>query len=900
MHDEVDFLIKENEKLKKENKYLKRLLEENDIHYAEIREVENVEYTKDEKIKIYTSYFKGRNDIFAERYFRKSDNQKGYSPVCRNKYSINCDLQKYARCKGCPHKDYYGMSNVDLLNHFRGKKSYGIYPMLDGDECYFLAVDFDEGDFFKSAINFKNICIKYGIDCAVEISQSGLGAHVWIFFEQPVKAKNARKIGDFILNKAFVCSNGISLKSFDRFFPSQDLLEKGGYGNLIALPLDGSLISEGKTVFVDDNKLPYENQIAFLSSVKKLTVAEVEILLEKIKQANEIDILPKNVTKNLQLKSSDFLDKVVVYYNNDLQISKNILSTKAMKYMMRLGSVVNNEFYDKQRMRQSTYNTPRVWQLFKEEENFINIPRGCLKDLILIFEFLKIEYEIIDRREEGQEIEVELCKNLRSDQETALVNIMCEENGVFVAPPGFGKTVIAAALISEYKRNTLVLVNNVSLIDQWKERLNEFLQVNYEYKKEKDKFGVYYGAKKKLTGNIDIASIHSFDDSVESNEILSKYGMIIVDEVHHLAARTFERVLRNTNTKYIYGLTATPKRSDRNEKIIYKTIGDIIYEHQNTHSELSKILIPKITNFRLTSKDKLLSYVEQCNKLVSNEERNKLIIEDIKTCILKKKNIILLSERIEHIRCLYEKISEFCNNVYIINGQMKMSEKKEVSQQISNICEDGYIILATGKYIGEGFDLPSLNTLFITMPFKWEGTLSQYVGRIHRTVADKTEVCVYDYVDLKVPMFSKMFGKRLRSYKKHNYKLNNEFFGQDTILFDKNSYKPKLIEDIRCAKKEIVLLINNYDVRCLSNIIIEAQDLCIRILSLNNFEELNVKDYNVIIEKCNSNGNAIIIDGEVIWYGDINPFKENIYDDSIMRIDDEVYAKEIILEVKNQ
>ena len=154
--------------------------------------------------------------------------------------------------------------------------------------------------------------------------------------------------------------------------------------------------------------------------------------------------------------------------------------------MMRLGSVVNNEFYDKQRMRQSTYNTPRVWQLFKEEENFINIPRGCLKDLILIFEFLKIEYEIIDRREEGQEIEVELCKNLRSDQETALVNIMCEENGVFVAPPGFGKTVIAAALISEYKRNTLVLVNNVSLIDQWKERLNEFLQVNYEYKKEKD------------------------------------------------------------------------------------------------------------------------------------------------------------------------------------------------------------------------------------------------------------------------------------------------------------------------------------------------------------------------------------------------------------------------------
>ena len=819
--------------------------------------------------------------------------------MCHNKRTIRCDLQKYASCKGCPYKDYYGMTTADLLNHFKGKKSYGIYPMLDGDECYFLAVDFDEGDFFKSAINFKNICSRYGMDCALEISQSGLGAHVWIFFEQPVKAKNARKIGDFILNKAFACSNGISLKSFDRFFPSQDLLEKGGYGNLIALPLDGNLISAGKTVFVDDNKLPYENQIAFLSSVKKLTLTDIEILLEKIKQENEIDILPKNITKNLQLKPSDFVGKVVVYYNNDLQISKNILSTKALKYMMRLGSVINNEYYDKQRMRQSTYNTPRVLQLFKEDENFISIPRGCLNDLKLIFDFLKIEYEIVDRREEGKEIDVEFCKELRIEQEIALVNIMSKDNGVFVAPPGFGKTVMAAALISEYKRNTLILVNNVNLISQWQERLNEFLQVKYEYKKEKDKFGVYYGAKKKLTGNIDIASIHSFDDSVESNEILSEYGMIIVDEVHHLAARTFERVLRNTNTKYIYGLTATPKRSDRNEKIIYKTIGDIIYEHQNSHSELKKVLIPKATSFRLSSKDNLLSYVEQCSKLVSDEERNKLILEDIKNCILEKKNIILLSERVDHIRYLYEKVSEFCKNVYIINGQMKASEKKEVSKQISDINEDGYIILATGKYIGEGFDLPSLNTLFITMPFKWEGTLSQYVGRIHRTADNKTEVCVYDYVDVKVPMFSRMFSKRLRAYKKHNYKLNDEFFGQDTILFDKNSYRPKLIEDIRCAKNEVVLLINSFDVRCLSNIIIEAQDLCIRILSLNNFEELNVNDYNVIVEKYNSNGNAIIIDGKIIWYGDINPFKENIYDDSIMRIDDEVYAKEIILEVKN-
>ena len=898
MNIETEYLIKENEYLKKENNYLKRLLQENNIVYSQIRVVENVDYSKEEKIKIYSDYFKGRTDIFAERYFRKLDNKKGYSPVCSNKYSINCNMKKYIACKECPYKEYYGMTNLDLLNHFKGKKSCGIYPMLDGDECYFLAVDFDDGDFFKSALTFKSICDKYAIDCAIEISQSGLGAHVWIFFEQAVKAKNARKIGDFILNKAFATSKGISFKSFDRFFPSQDYLEKGGYGNLISLPLDGSLIGEGKTVFVDDNKLPYDNQIAFLHSVKKVSIEEMELLLEKIKLENEIEILPKNITKNIQLKSTDFIDKVIVYYENDLKISKNVLSTKAIKYMMRLGSVINNEFYDKQRMRQSTYNIPRVLQLFNEDDKFISIPRGCLKELISIFEILKIDYEIVDKREEGKEINIEFVKTLRAEQEAALSNLLCDENGVFVAPPGFGKTVISAALISEHKKNTLILVNNVSLISQWHERLDEFLEINYEYKKEK--FGIYYGAKKKLTYNIDVASIHSFDDSIESNEILSKYGMIIIDEVHHLAARTFERVLRNTNSKYIYGLTATPKRSDRNEKIIYKTIGDIIYEHNNNISALTKILVPKITNFRLSGNDKLLSYAEQCNKLAFNEERNNMIIEDVKLCLEENKNIILLSDRVEHIKYLYEKVKCFCDNVYIINGQMKNSEKREVSELIKNINANGYIILATGKYIGEGFDLPSLNTLFITMPFKWEGMLSQYVGRIHRILADKKEVCVYDYVDLKVPMFSKMFGKRLKSYKKHNYHLNEEFFNQDTILYDRKTYKIKMIDDFRCTKNEIILLINDFDEQCLSNLLNDMQDIVIRILSNCSFEKISINQDNIIIENYESSANAVIIDGHIIWYGDINPFKENLYDDSIMRIVDESYAKEILSEIKNK
>ena len=897
MEKEIVQLIKENEKLEKENKYLKRLLEKNNINYIETRCIEEIKYSKDEKINIYASYFRGREDVYAVKYLDKKDNKKKYTPVCQNAFSVMCDKSKYLGCRECPHKVYLGITHNNLIEHFTGKKSYGIYPMLDGDKCYFLAVDFDDGKYFNSALCFKNNCAKYGIDCAIEISQSGSGAHVWIFFEEAIKAKNARKIGDFILNKSFLDNNGISYSSFDRFFPSQDYLEKGGFGNLIALPLDGKLIFEDKTVFVDDNKLPYLNQIAFLGSVKKMSLNDVDILLEKIKQENEIDILPRNVINNINLKSSDFLDKVCVYYDNDLQILKRVLSKKALKYMMRLGSVINNEFYEKQRMRQSTYNIPRVIQLFKEDDNFISIPRGCLKDLISILDYFHVEYEIIDNREEGKDIDVEFNGTLKPEQEFALANVMSKDNGVFVATTAFGKTVLATALISEIKKNTLILVNNTNLIEQWKEKLNQFLEVNYEY--HKDKFGVYFGQKKKLTHKVDIASIHSLDDSKESNEILSNYGVIIIDEVHHLAARTYERVLRNTKTKYIYGLTATPKRCDGNEKIIFKVIGDIIYEHQGVDYEMNKLLIPSFTLFRLNREDKLLSYAEQCNRLANDEKRNDLIITDIKNCLSQRRNIIVLSDRVEHVKFLYGKIKEFYEDSYIINGQMKISEKRNVMEKINNINENGYVIFATGKYIGEGLDLPSLNTLFITMPFKWEGMLAQYVGRLHRYTGNKKEVTVYDYVDIKTPMFAKMFNKRLRAYKKHNYVVNSDFLIRDALIYDKNSYDTKLMEDIRCAKKELILLINCFDYIPLSRILVESKNLTIKIISSQNFDSLDLKFKNVLIEINDSPINAIIIDRELIWYGEINPFREDIFGESIMRIDDEAYAKELIDDAKS-
>ena len=731
-----------------------------------------------------------------------------------------------------------------------------------------------------------------GIDSLVEISQSGNGAHVWMFFEEPIKAKKARKIGDYILSKAFCLNNNnITFKNFDRFFPSQDYLEKGGYGNLIALPLDGKLIGENKTVFVDENKVPYDNQIGILSQIKKLSINEIELLLERIKQENEIDILPKNILKNLNLDQKDFADNLKIIISNDIAINKSDISLTAKKFLMRLGSIHNKEFYEKQKIRQSTYNIPRVLQLFKEDDSFIYLPRGCYDELVDVFRMLFINYEVIDNTNKGETIDVTFNGELYDYQKIAQDEMLKYNNGILSASTAFGKTVLAISMVAKLKTNTLILVNNINLLKQWEDKLNTFLNVKYEYKK--NKFGLYYGQKKKLNYKVDIASIHSFEDNEKRNEILSKYGMIIVDEVHHVAARTFEQVIRSSTAKYVYGLTATPKRSDGNEKIIFKTIGNIIYEHKDKKNTFDKVLEPRLTSFNLESKDKLLSYVEICNKLVENEERNNLIVTDIKNNFNNKKNILVLTDRVEHTKVLKEKIQEFTDKVFVINGQMKTKEKNLINKQINLIKVDGYIIIATGKYIGEGFDLPSLNTLFLTMPFKWEGMLSQYVGRLHRISENKNEVKVLDYVDINIKMFSNMFNTRLKGYRKLHYSLIDGFEFNQNKLLSKHEYFDALLKDIENSN-EVTLTIVDYSFEKLANLlsIIKGK---ITIISSKEYPKLPNNNLEIINKEVSVN--SIIIDNKLVYYGGINPFIEINYDESIMRIDNIDFVKDFTKEI---
>ncbi len=878
-----DELLNKYNKLLKENEYLKGLLKKNNINFEEVKIIDKVEMNNDEKIELFLSYFKGRSDVFATRY-ESTEGKTGYSPVCKNRFANGiCDFRKYKKCIGCPNKEYYGFNSKDIEDHLKGKKTIGVYSMLDGDICYFLAVDFDDKDFMECANEFRRTCKVYGIDCAVELSRSGSGAHVWFFFENAIKARDARKIGDFIMNQTFNKSKSITFASFDRFFPSQDYLIKEGYGNLIALPCQGEKVKEGKTVFVDENFIPYESQSSFLRSVRKLSDLEINVLLEQIKDNNELEILPKNIVKKLKLTKNDFKDNINIVRSNGIVLTKDDLNLEALKYLMRLGSIPNRDYYEKQNSRISTYGIPRVLQLFKEDDICLYLPRGCYEDLILILDYLNVNYNIIDQRNEGNIIPVIFKGELKSFQKTALEKLLEYDNGILVAPTAFGKTIVAISLISELKTNVLILVDKKALLTQWKDRLETFLDVQYEYSK-KNKFGTFSGEKKKLTECIDVGSIHSFDGSKESREILSKYGLIIIDEAHHGGARTYEQVIRNTNSKYIYGFTATPKRSDGNERIVYKCIGDIRYIHEDISiSKFDKILVPKFTRFSLNTDTKLLSYPEICSQLYQNESRNELIVEDVKKAYNENKNIMILTDRIEHIKIFEEKVKLFCDNIFVINGQMKMTEKNKFHEDIKKTPK-GFIIISTGKYVGEGFDNEYLNCLFLTMPFKWDGTLAQYVGRLHRNSVDKKEVHVYDYVDLKISIFSKMFNKRLKGYKKLGYLLPNEKTNENR-LFGYYDYEKKLIEDLNNAKTLVFISSQVFNEernnKLLSNLIV--------IVELVN----NINSENDII------ANVIIIDNKIIWYGGINPLNDfNRFDETIMRLEDEEYANDIISQIK--
>ena len=878
-------------KLQKENDYLKRLLEQNNISFELPKETKQFDLTDNEKIKAYLSYFIGRNDIFAYEYYTK-ESKRMFSPACKGRANLTgyCPML----CKECNNKQYVGISDNEIRKHLMGYDTFGIYPLLKNDTCQLLAVDFDDEDFKDSSLAFSHICKKHNLDNLIEISSSGSGAHVWLFFDKPIKASKARRLGTYLLYEAIDTSKGINFDSLDRMFPSQDYVPMHGYGNLIVLPLQGKKAREGKTVFVDENFVPFElkNQINVLLSTNKIREEEIDIVLNEFKESDMFPLLNKNVLKNIKLNRNDFARQIIIIKQNEIVVPKAALNDRSIKFVYRLASLPNPSYYEAQKQRRSTYNIPRIQKLYWEDESFIYLPRGCYDDLIKVLNFLGIEIIIKDKQVPGEMIATSFNGELKDYQKDGLDKLLKYDNGLFVAPPSFGKTVTAIALISELKLNTLVIVPNLNLLHQWITRLNAFLDVGYEYKKEKDKFGQYHGSKKKLTNHIDVACIDSLLGE-EGNEILKRYGLVILDEVHHIGASSYEQVVKRCYSKYLYGFTATPKRSDKNERIVYKTIGDIRYQYKGENNSLSKILKPEFTFFTFSSLEKTTPYSDLLSTLLKDEERNNRIAIDIKSSYKEKRNILVLTDRIEHINILKEKLNDL-QNVFVINGQLSTKEKKMFFDSLSNI-KKGFVILSTGKYIGEGFDEKKLNTLFIVSPFKWSGTLEQYVGRLHRENEDKKEVVVHDYIDINVKMFANMYHQRLRGYRKLGYVISGDEVVFEKKIFSNRDYKEKLFEDISQSKKEVILIVNDYEEETLKEFLLLNERIKMFTKDLIKIDHKNIHELKTTKLEINS----VIIDNKIFWYGGINPFIENKYDDSIMRINDKSVVDNLLIELNN-
>jgi superfamily II DNA or RNA helicase len=442
-----------------------------------------------------------------------------------------------------------------------------------------------------------------------------------------------------------------------------------------------------------------------------------------------------------------------------------------LNQLKHLAAFQNPEFYKKQKMRFSTHATPRVICCAEMSEGYLSLPRGCLKDMETLLKEYEVALELQDKRFPGTRLECSFRGTLSNDQEKALEDVLSCDFGVFVAPPGSGKTVLALAAIAQRKTNALILVHRKPLMDQWRLQIASLLGI------DKSDIGQIGGGKDKSTGLVDVAMVQSLDDEGSVDDRIAEYGFVIVDECHHVSAFSFERVLTQARAKYVLGLTATPYRRDGHQPIIHMQCGPIC--HQIKQGDFS----PQLTRSAVYIRETDFSYewhddskiYDVWSKLIADEERNQLIINDIVKALDEGRFPLILTERREHLERLSESLKDKVDFMAVLYGGLKKRVAHEVFERLKEDSADGRkTILATGSYIGEGFDEPRLDTLFLTMPSSFRGKIVQYAGRLHRYHKEKRDVRIYDYVDSKVSVLDKMFQRRSRTYKMLGYSVDHK------------------------------------------------------------------------------------------------------------------------------
>jgi superfamily II DNA or RNA helicase len=887
-----------------------------------------------DKISLFMSLFKGRDDIYAKRWQSK-DGRSGYAPVCLNEWKSGLCRKPVVKCFDCPHKSYDVLDEKIIEAHLRGDIIVGIYPMCKDDKCHILAIDFDDDGWQKDISTLREVCSTFDVPIAVERSRSGNGAHAWFFFENQIPTHLARKFGSALLTYSMGRRHEITFQSYDRFFPSQDTMPKGGFGNLIALPLQKKARERGNSIFIDEKLSSYADQWEFLAKIRKLSENEISVLIPRLCNGSELGTL-KEADEELakpwekyQLKWSktDFPSEIKIVKANMLYIEKKDISQKALNVLKRLAAFKNPEFYKAQAMRMPTYNKPRIISCADETPDYICLPRGCEIDVRNVLAEAGVEATWSDNTNSGRHIKVEFSGALREEQQLAAKEMLKNENGVLAATTAFGKTVIAAEMIAERKVNTLILVHRQQLLSQWAAKLAEFLKIDEELpvltkkrgrKKQQSLIGQIGAGKNNPGGIIDIAIMQSLSSGGEVKELIKNYGMVIVDECHHVPAFSFEQILKNVHAKYVYGLTATPARRDGHHPIIFMHCGPVRYSvdarKQAEKRPFEHYVIPRFTSFRMPFEkdEKETSIQELYSEIVVNEFRNQLILDDVISAFKNGRNSLILTERRAHVAVLAKKLNESIPDVIALTGGMGAKETRELLTRISATQAGKQLTLvATGKYIGEGFDEARLDTLFLAMPISWKGTLQQYAGRLHRLFDNKSEVQIYDYADIHVRMLEKMYNKRLTGYASIGYKAKVGSFADESvdIIFDNNNFLPVYKNDLVNAAREILIVSPFVTKRRalqmleLMNVAL-AQKVNVTIITrpATDYKDkpavedilglLKTAGVNLVC-KSNIHQKFAVIDQKIVWYGSISLLSFGRAEESIMRLNSSNIANEL-------
>ena len=970
--DTIKSLQSRIQALEDENRLLKERLEEAGVSYADIvsGDAEGVVelYDPDQGARIkkfdvtdkiasdfFMMFCRGRKDVYDLRYTNPKTGKNGYYTQCFNRWDRGCHIQKKdgVRCKDCELRAYKPVTLPLIKAHMNGTDPNGndvvaIYPMLENNLCQLLVFDFDNhakgaeqedyaniDDGWKEEINaLRHICKNLDVDAVVERSRSGRGAHLWIFFKEMVPARLARRFGFALLEKGAESVNLKSFKYYDRMIPTQDALPEGGLGNVIALPLQGMALKFGNSAFIDENWNAYEDQLNVLAGTRRLTRQGIEDYLSlwySTGSTSEDNGTDAPWDKNSEIEAGSVKGVVRIVLADRIYIDSTGMSNKTKRQLRRMATFSNKQYFQNQAMDMPNYDESRFIYLGSDEGKYIVLPRGLREEILKKFDNAGISYKIEDKRTKGQELNISFRGELRESQIPAVETMLENETGILHAATAFGKTVVCCDMIARRGIRTLILVDRADLMNQWIKRLEEFLDIDEELpeyqtktgrtRKRKSLIGNLQGAHDTLTGIVDVAMIRSLKKKDGFHPKLKEYAQVYFDECHHAASDSAIEVLQEINAKYVYGVTATPKRGDGKEKINEFLLGPIRYrftaKDRAEEQNINHLVYPRFTR---TVKPHHLSktpYGNDAYELIRNNDvRDEQIIRDVADCVQAGRTPVVLTKYVDHAKKLSERLKTYADRLILLTGANGTKARRAQVEELNKVDDsDSLILVGTGSLLGEGFDFPRLDTLFMATPVSGENVVEQYVGRLNRDYDGKENVIVYDYVDSHIPKFDKMYSARLKAYKKIGYELCVNMDGEKqkaNAIYDIENYAETYWKDLEEANSAVVVSsprLNNQKVDRIINMLGKRRELGVEVtivtwhpdaykygkddVRMELMERLRKAGFEIrlVEETCE---HYAVIDNEIVWYGSVNLLSKEDAEDNLMRVCSKDIAAELL------